>query len=102
MDFFKKSLDPIIALSAIAVLDIFMFLLIGAWTVGGGETMTAQDIILAPGSVPFVPPGVEVDGETVYTSDEGLELKHVPEYCAIIGSGIIGLEFADVYNALGT
>ena len=69
--------------------------------VGNGETMTAQDIILAPGSVPFVPPGVEVDGETVYTSDEGLELKHVPEYCAIIGSGIIGLEFADVYTALG-
>ena len=39
MDFFKKSLDPVIALSAIAVLDIFMFLLLGAWTVGGGETM---------------------------------------------------------------
>mmetsp|Transcript_1179 Transcript_1179/g.3511 ORF Transcript_1179/g.3511 Transcript_1179/m.3511 type:complete len:518 (+) Transcript_1179:703-2256(+) len=69
--------------------------------VGGGETVTAQDIILAPGSVPFVPPGVEIDGETVYTSDEGLKLEHVPEYCAIIGSGIIGLEFADVYTALG-
>jgi len=39
MDFFKKSLDPVIALSAIAVLDVFMFLLLGAWTVGGGETM---------------------------------------------------------------
>jgi hypothetical protein len=39
MDFFKKTLDPVIALSAIAILDIFMFLLIGAWTVGGGETM---------------------------------------------------------------
>ncbi len=39
MEFFRKTLDPIIALSAIAVLDIFMFLLMGAWTVGGGETM---------------------------------------------------------------
>lgn len=39
MDFFKKTLDPVIALSAIAVLDIFLFLLLGAWTVGGGETM---------------------------------------------------------------
>lgn len=38
-EFFKKTLDPVIALTAIAVLDIFMFLLIGAWTVGGGETM---------------------------------------------------------------
>jgi len=39
MDFFKKTLDPVIALSAIAVLDIFLFLIVGAWTVGGGETM---------------------------------------------------------------
>lgn len=38
-EFFKKTLDPVIALTAIAILDIFMFLLIGAWTVGGGETM---------------------------------------------------------------
>ncbi|KAJ8601554.1 hypothetical protein CTAYLR_005238 [Chrysophaeum taylorii] len=70
--------------------------------VGGGERVTARDIILAPGSVPFVPPGVEVDGETVYTSDEALLLDHVPEYVAIIGSGIIGLEFSDVYTALGS
>jgi len=38
-EFFKKTLDPVIALAAIAVLDIFMFLIVGAWTVGGGETM---------------------------------------------------------------
>jgi len=38
-EFFKKTLDPVIALIAIAVLDIFMFLIVGAWTVGGGETM---------------------------------------------------------------
>jgi len=69
---------------------------------GNGESITAQDIILAPGSVPFVPPGIEIDGVTVYTSDEGLDLAHVPEYAAIIGSGIIGLEFSDVYTALGS
>ena len=39
MEFFKKTLDPVIALAAIAILDIFLFLLVGAWTVGGGETM---------------------------------------------------------------
>lgn len=39
MEFFKKTLDPVIALIAIAVLDIFLFLIVGAWTVGGGETM---------------------------------------------------------------
>lgn len=38
-EFFKKTLDPVVALIAIAVLDIFLFLIVGAWTVGGGETM---------------------------------------------------------------
>ena len=38
-EFFNKTLDPVIALAAIAVLDIFLFLIVGAWTVGGGETM---------------------------------------------------------------
>jgi hypothetical protein len=38
-NFFKNTLDPIVALSLIAVLNIFLFLLVGAWTVGGGETM---------------------------------------------------------------
>lgn len=62
---------------------------------------TAKDIILAPGSVPFVPPGVEVDGKTVFTSDQAVRLESLPQWIAIIGSGYIGLEFADVYSALG-
>ncbi|MHB1084583.1 MAG: YeeE/YedE thiosulfate transporter family protein [Thiobacillus sp.] len=39
MEFFRKTLDPVIALAVIAVMDIFLFLVVGAWTVGGGETM---------------------------------------------------------------
>lgn len=39
MEFFRKTLDPVIAMATIAVLDIFLFLIIGGWTVGGGETM---------------------------------------------------------------
>lgn len=39
MDLFRKTLDPVVALAAIAVLDIFLFLIVGSWTVGGGETM---------------------------------------------------------------
>lgn len=39
MDLFKKTLNPVAALAIIAVLDIFLFLVVGAWTVGGGETM---------------------------------------------------------------
>lgn len=65
------------------------------------KTVTAKDIILSPGSVPFVPPGIEVDGKTVFTSDQGVKLESLPDWVAIIGSGYIGLEFSDVYSALG-
>jgi Pyridine nucleotide-disulphide oxidoreductase len=43
----------------------------------------------------------QADEKTVFTSDGGLNLEFVPEYVAIVGSGYIGLEFSDVYTALG-
>lgn len=67
-----------------------------------GDVKTAKNIILAPGSVPFVPSGVDADEKTVFTSDGALKLEFVPEYVAIVGSGYIGLEFSDVYTALGS
>jgi len=67
----------------------------------GEKVITAKEIMLCPGSVPFVPRGVEVDGKTVYTSDHAVKLESLPQWVAIIGSGYIGLEFADVYTALG-
>ncbi|CAN6726576.1 unnamed protein product [Malus baccata var. baccata] len=66
------------------------------------KVVTAKDIIIATGSVPFVPKGIEVDGKTVITSDHALKLEFVPEWIAIVGSGYIGLEFSDVYTALGS
>jgi len=67
-----------------------------------GKIITAKDIILSTGSVPFVPPGIELDGKTVFTSDEGVKLDWLPSWIAIIGSGYIGLEFSDIYTALGS
>ncbi|XP_020889126.1 dihydrolipoyl dehydrogenase 1, chloroplastic [Arabidopsis lyrata subsp. lyrata] len=69
---------------------------------GKDNIITAKDIIIATGSVPFVPKGIEVDGKTVITSDHALKLESVPEWIAIVGSGYIGLEFSDVYTALGS
>nr|XP_027115915.1 dihydrolipoyl dehydrogenase 2, chloroplastic-like [Coffea arabica] len=66
------------------------------------NVVTARDIIIATGSVPFVPKGIEVDGKTVITSDHALKLEFVPDWVAIVGSGYIGLEFSDVYTALGS
>ncbi len=70
-------------------------------TADGEKTYTAKEIMLSPGSVPFVPPGIETDGKTVFTSDEAIKLDWLPQWVAIIGSGYIGLEFSDVYTALG-
>lgn len=69
---------------------------------GKDNVVTAKDIIIATGSVPFVPKGIEVDGKTVITSDHALKLESVPDWIAIVGSGYIGLEFSDVYTALGS
>ena len=68
----------------------------------GNKKCTAQNIIIATGSTPFVPPGIEVDGKTVFTRDDALKLDWLPPWVAIIGSGYIGLEFSDVYTALGS
>ncbi|KAJ0249208.1 Dihydrolipoyl dehydrogenase 1 [Hirschfeldia incana] len=69
---------------------------------GKDNVITAKNIIIATGSVPFVPKGIEVDGKTVITSDHALKLESVPDWIAIVGSGYIGLEFSDVYTALGS
>ncbi|HEY9852069.1 MAG TPA: dihydrolipoyl dehydrogenase [Leptolyngbyaceae cyanobacterium] len=71
-------------------------------TDAGEKIITAKDIILAPGSVPWVPPGITIDGKTVFTSDDAIKLESLPSWVAIIGSGYIGLEFSDVYSALGS
>ena len=68
---------------------------------GVDKLLKAKDVILATGSDPFVPPGITTDGRTVFTSDEAINLEWLPRWIAIVGSGYIGLEFADIYTALG-
>jgi dihydrolipoamide dehydrogenase len=63
--------------------------------------LKARDVVIATGSDPFAPPGISTDGVTVFTSDDAIKLESLPPWLAIIGSGYIGLEFADVYTALG-
>ena len=65
------------------------------------RNITAKDIMISTGSIPWVPPGITVDGKTVFTSDDAVKLDWLPNWIAIIGSGYIGLEFSDIYTALG-
>ncbi len=62
----------------------------------------ANHVILATGASPKAIPGIETDGDRIITAYEALEPNAVPESMLIIGSGAIGIEFASLYNALGT
>ena len=68
---------------------------------GIDKIFTCKNIVIATGSSPFVPRGITLDNRTVFTSDDAVKLEWLPRWIAIIGSGYIGLEFADVYTALG-
>src|ERR1700728_4119866 len=66
-----------------------------------GTEVVGRHVVLAAGSVPRSLPGLAVDGRLVLTSDEFLELDHVPSSVAIIGGGAIGCEFASLLVDLG-
>ena len=51
---------------------------------GVDRVFTCKDVILATGSDPFDPPGIETDGRTVFTSDEAISLEWLPRWIAII------------------
>jgi len=68
---------------------------------GGAQTVEADAIILATGSVVFKLPCIDHDLEGVWTSDDAVALSEIPRDIVIIGGGVIGLEFACAYAAFG-
>ena len=68
----------------------------------GGETVTADSIVVATGGRPRPLPGVAFDGKTVISYKEAMSLPTQPKSMLIIGGGPIGLEFGYFYNAIGT
>jgi dihydrolipoamide dehydrogenase len=70
--------------------------------VSDGTEIVGTNVILAAGSVPRTIPGFEPDGQTVFTSDEFLDLSILPESAVVIGAGAIGCEFASTMSDLGT
>ena len=65
-------------------------------------TLEAAHILIATGSVPAVPPIPGADLAGVVTSDEMLDQADPLEELVIIGGGVIGMEFAELYSSLGT
>ena len=68
----------------------------------GTTTISFDDVIIAAGSSVMKIPGFPYDDERLMDSTGALELKEVPKRLLVIGGGIIGLEMATVYDALGS
>lgn len=70
---------------------------------GGGrpEQHEADNFVVATGSRPRVPEGIEVDGERVMTSDQIEGLADFPESLVIVGAGVIGCEYATIFGNFG-
>ncbi len=66
-----------------------------------GAEIVGRNVVLAAGSVPRTLAGLPVDGRTVVTSDEFLDLDKIPESATVIGAGAIGCEFASLLSDLG-
>ncbi len=70
-------------------------------TAKGDETLSGKHIIIATGARARELPGLEGDGDLVWTYKTALTPPHMPKKLLVIGSGAIGIEFANFYNTLG-
>ncbi len=65
------------------------------------EVFTADVIVISTGSSPNRPPDVPFDGRYVFDSDTILQLPRIPESMIVLGAGVVGIEYASIFAALG-
>ncbi len=66
------------------------------------EVFTADKVLIAVGSRPAHPPGLDFDGEFVVDSNQILKLDRIPSRLIVVGAGVIGVEYACIFSALGS
>jgi dihydrolipoamide dehydrogenase len=69
--------------------------------IANGEEFTAKNIIIATGSRAKMPPIKGIDLPHVLTSTELLDIESLPKRLCIVGAGVIGMEFASIFNSFG-
>ncbi|MFJ9705068.1 Si-specific NAD(P)(+) transhydrogenase [Streptomyces sp. NPDC101234] len=69
---------------------------------GDERLLSAEHIVIATGTRPARPDSVEFDGRTIMDSDNVLSLERVPRSMVIVGAGVIGMEYASMFAALGS
>jgi len=68
---------------------------------GSVDKLTMGHVVIATGSRPYHPPGVDFSHSRIYDSDTILSLKHDPKNIIIFGAGVIGCEYASIFRGLG-
>ena len=68
---------------------------------GTERTLTTNFVLIATGSSPFHPPDVPFDHRLIYDSDSILSMSHIPKAMTVVGGGVIGIEYATIFTALG-
>jgi NAD(P) transhydrogenase len=66
------------------------------------QLVSADHIVIAVGTKPARPATVDFDGETIVDSDQILSMERVPSSMVVVGAGVIGIEYASMFAALGT
>ncbi len=66
----------------------------------GQDTLTGKNVLLATGSYSRTLPGLEIGGRVI-TSEQALELDFVPKKVAVLGGGVIGVEFSSIWRSWG-
>ncbi|MDO8338235.1 MAG: dihydrolipoyl dehydrogenase [Microcella sp.] len=66
----------------------------------GENTITGKNVVLATGSYSRSLPGLEIGGRVI-TSEQALQLDYVPKKVAVLGGGVIGVEFSSVWRSFG-
>jgi mycothione reductase len=66
-----------------------------------GDEFTAEQVVIAAGSRPVIPPAIRDCGVAYHTSDTIMRLAQLPEHLIIVGGGFVATEFAHIFSALG-
>ncbi len=70
-------------------------------TADGTRRLEAEHVLIAVGTTPAPPPGAASNGEFILTSDDIGGLKRLPQSITVVGAGVIGVEYASMFAALG-
>jgi NAD(P) transhydrogenase len=67
----------------------------------GTRRITAGTVVIAVGTEPASTPGVKPDGEVILTTDDIVRLPRLPRTLAVVGAGVVGIEYASIFAAVG-